>query len=201
MLRVALTGGIATGKSYVLGRFAALGAACLEADRFAHGAMAAGTEAAAKIADRFGSVVMRADGEVDRTQLAAIVFSDDRARRELEAIVHPAVYRAIEAALRALARLGETRVAIVEVPLVYETGQAVRFDRIVATVCLPDRQVTRLLARGLSRDEAWARLAAQMPPEEKGRLADFVIRTDGSLDDTEQQVLDVWAALLRQPSA
>src|ERR1700704_2008085 len=121
MLKIALTGGIATGKSYVLGRFRRHGVPCLDADELAHGVTAAGTEATASIAARFGGEVLAADGSVDRKKLGAIVFADASARRELEAIVHPAIYRAIAASLRGFELVGDT-LAVVDVPLLYETG-------------------------------------------------------------------------------
>jgi dephospho-CoA kinase len=195
MLRVALTGGIATGKTYVLDRFGAHGAACLDADRLAHGVMAAGTEASRAIATRFGADVLDANGAVDRRKLARIVFADDEARRDLEAIVHPGVWRAVEAALRGLERAGGTDVAIVEVPLLHETGRATAFDRVIATVCPPDLQLARLMARGLAEPDARARLAAQMPAAEKGRRADFLIDTGGSLAETDRQVDGIWTRL------
>src|SRR5579862_2349123 len=97
MLKIALTGGIATGKSYVLDRFRARGVSCLDADELAHGVMQAGTHAAAAIAERFGPDVLRADGSLDRGKLGKIVFADPAARKDLEALTHPAVYRAIAA--------------------------------------------------------------------------------------------------------
>ena len=106
MLKVALTGGIATGKSYVLNRLRLYGVPCLDADELAHGVMATGTEATQAIAARFGADVLDPSGAVDRRKLAPLVFADASARRELEAIVHPAVYRAIEAGLRAFALIG-----------------------------------------------------------------------------------------------
>src|SRR3954466_478866 len=119
MLKVALTGGIATGKSYVLDQFRRRGVPCLDADELAHGVTAAGTEATAAIAARFGADVIAADGAVNREALGSIVFADQSARRELEAIVHPAVYRAIQAGLRAFERIGGSSLAVVEIPLLY----------------------------------------------------------------------------------
>src|SRR4051812_3701048 len=107
MRRVALTGGIATGKSYVVGELRRRGIPCMDADEPAHGVTAAGTEATAAIADRFGPDVLDASGAVDRKKLGAIVFADATARRELEAIVHPAVYRAITAGFRGFEMLGD----------------------------------------------------------------------------------------------
>lgn len=195
MLRVALTGGMATGKTYVLDRFGAHGAACVDTDRLAHGVMAAGTEASQAIAARFGVDVLDSSGAVDRRKLGPMVFADDEARRDLEAIVHPGVWRAVEAALRALERTGGTDVAIVEVPLLYETGRAADFDRVIATVCPPELQVARLTARGLAESEARARLAAQMPAAEKGRRADFLVDTSSSLAETDRQVDEIWSRL------
>src|SRR4051812_22314456 len=131
MLKVALTGGIATGKSHVLDQFRRRGVPCLDADTLAHGVTAAGTEATQAIAARFGRAVLTADGSVDRRRLGSIVFADAGARRELEALVHPAVYRAIAAALRAFETIDHPPLAIVDVPLLYETGHESDFDRVI----------------------------------------------------------------------
>ena len=138
MLKVALTGGIATGKSHVLERFRRLGVPCLDADLLAHGVEAAGTEATQAIAARFGDGVLAKDGSVDRTKLGPIVFADSVARSDLEAIVHPAVYRAITAGLRAFELTGNPRLAVVDVPLLFESGPASDFCTVIATVCNPD---------------------------------------------------------------
>ena len=189
MLRVALTGGIATGKSHVLEQFRRRGVPCLDADVLAHGVTAAGTQASAAIAARFGQDVLAADGSVDRARLGRIVFADPAARRELEAMVHPAVYRAIQAGLRAFGiELPGQPLAVVDVPLLYESGHAGDFDRVIVTACPMEVQLARLLERGMSEAEARQRLAAQWPTEEKARRADFVIRTDGSFEDTDRQV-------------
>ena len=190
MLKIALTGGIATGKSYVLARLQQLGVPCLDADELAHGVMAPGTEATAAIAERFGDV-LAADGAVDRARLGPLVFGDAAARRELESLVHPAVYRAIAAAMRGFERLGGSPLAVVAIPLLYETGHAAEFDHVVATVCSVDQQMQRLLARGLDEASARQRLAAQLSADEKAQRATSVIRTDGSFADTDAQV-DAW---------
>src|SRR4051794_23222774 len=122
MLRVALTGGIATGKSHVLEQFRRRGVPVLDADHLAHGVMAPGTEATAAIATRFGPGVMASDGAIDRKALGRIVFADAHARRELETIVHPAVYRGIEAGLRAFDVLERAPFAVVDIPLLFESG-------------------------------------------------------------------------------
>jgi dephospho-CoA kinase len=198
MLKVALTGGIATGKSYVLDRFRRLGVPCLDADELAHGVTAAGTEAAQSVAARFGRDMLDASGAVDRAKLGPIVFADESARRDLEAIVHPAVYRAIIAGMRAFELMENAPAAIADIPLLYETGRAGEFDRVIATVCSLEHQLARLAERGLSEEDARRRLAAQMPAEEKAARAHFVIRTDGSLADTDAQVERIWTTLSRR---
>lgn len=194
MLRVALTGGIATGKSYVLEQFRKRGVPCLDADRLAHGVETAGTEATQAIAARFGDV-LAADGAVDRRKLGALVFGDPDARRDLEAIVHPPVYRAIAAGLRGFELLGGYPLAVVDVPLLYETGHGSDFDRVIVTACPPEVQIARLLERGMSEAKARQRIAAHWPTEDKASRADFVIRTDGSFEETNGQVGKILNAL------
>jgi len=195
MLRVALTGGIATGKTYVLGRFARRGVACLDADDLAHGVMAAGTEATQAIAARFGADILAVDGGVDRQKLAPIVFADPAARRDLETIVHPAVYRAIAAALRAFELVERAPLVVVDVPLLFETGHGGDFDQVVVTACSPDLQLQRLIDRGLTDAEARQRIAAQWPTEEKTARADYVIATGGTFEETDAQVDRVLALM------
>jgi dephospho-CoA kinase len=195
MLRVALTGGIATGKSYVLDRLRRRGVPCLDADALVHGIEAAGTESTKEIAARFGPDVIAADGSVDRRKLGSIVFADESARRDLEAIVHPAVYRAIAAGLRAFELTEKPVLAVVDVPLLFESGHALNFDKVIATVCPIEMQMARLLERGVSELEARQRLAAQLPSAEKAARADFVVRTDGSFADTDRQVDEVLRVL------
>lgn len=198
MLKVALTGGIATGKSYVLDQFRRRGVACLDADVLAHGVTAAGTEATAAIAARFGAGILAADGSVDRKKLGPVVFADPSARRELEAIVHPAVYRAITAGLRAFELMGDGAFAVVDVPLLYETGAEKTYDRVIVTACAPDVQLARLIERGLTDEAARQRLGAQWPTEKKTSRADFVVKTDGTFEETNRQV-DAIIQILRCP--
>jgi dephospho-CoA kinase len=203
MLKVALTGGIATGKSYVRGRLAALGTPTLDADRLAREAVAPGSPGFHAVVARFGSGVVAPDGTLDRARLAAIVFADEAARHDLEAIVHPVVYANIEAWLAALAaQVPAPPLAVVDIPLLFETGRTGAFDAVVVVACAPALQVARVMARdGATEAEARRRLAAQWPIEEKVRRADLVIRTDGSFEDTDRQVREVHAALLRRASA
>jgi dephospho-CoA kinase len=191
MLKIGLTGGIATGKSYVLEQFRRRGVPCLDADELAHGVTAAGTEATAAIAECFGGDILAEDGSVDRRKLGPIVFADAAARRALEAIVHPGVYRAIAAGIRAFERLGDGAFAVVDVPLLYETGAETNFDAIIVTACAPETQLARLVGRGLTEDAARQRLAAQWPTAKKTARADFVVTTDGTFEDTDEQVARV----------
>ena len=188
MRKVALTGGIATGKSYVLDRLRRHGVPCLDADALAHGVMAAGTEATAAIAARFGDRAIAADGSIDRTVLGPLVFGDAEARRDLEAIVHPAVYRAITVGLRAFELLGVDALAVVDIPLLYESGHAGDFDRVIVTACSETTQLARLRERGLEEEAARKRIAAQWPTERKVALADFVVSTDGTHEETDAQI-------------
>ncbi|HEX3702715.1 MAG TPA: dephospho-CoA kinase [Vicinamibacterales bacterium] len=195
MLRIALTGGIATGKSYVLQQFRQRGVPCLDADLLAHGVIAAGTEATIAIAGRFGREMLGPDGAVDRRRLGQVVFADQSARRELEAIVHPAIFRAITAGLHAFEMIGHYPMGVVDIPLLYETGRHTDFDQVIVTTCAPAVQMARLLERGMSPLQAQQRLAAQWPAAEKTARADIVIATDGSFADTDRQVERAYNAL------
>ena len=193
MRRVALTGGIATGKSSVRRRFAHHGVPTIDADTLAHAVIAAGTPGAARIIERFGDGVRSSDGGIDRRALGAIVFADSAARRDLEAIVHPAVYEAISAWHAALP---PSRFAVADIPLLYETGREGDFDVVVVAACEPEEQLRRVVERdGLTLDAARQRIAAQLPIAEKARRADHVIRTDGSHDATDAQVDALVASL------
>ena len=194
MLRVALTGGIATGKSHCLMELSALGAPVIDADALARNALAAGTPGLHAVVARFGAGVLHADGSLNRGSLARIVFSDPRARAALEAIVHPEVYRHIREWFANLPI--STRVAVADIPLLFETGQEHEFDRVIVAACDPQEQVRRLIARnGLTEEEARARLAAQWPIAEKVARAYRVIWTDRGYEETNRQVRDVYDAL------
>jgi len=200
MLKVAVTGGIGTGKSVVLAQLAACGAPVVDADVLVHEALRGGTPAAAEIRARFGEAVIAAGGDVDRARLGTIVFQDEQARRDLEAILHPAVYRAIEAWMRAQ-EAGGAPVAVAEIPLLFETGHETDFDCVVVTACDGEAQVRRAVGRaGMSEEDARRRIAAQWPLAEKVRRADFVVRTDGTLEATRQAARAIWEAINRRAS-
>ncbi len=193
--RIALTGGIATGKSHVRALFEGLGVPPIDADRLARAAVATGTPGLAAVTARFGPDVLDPSGALDRRKLGTIVFDDARARRDLEQIVHPYVRAAID---EWFASFDGTHVpfAVADIPLLYETGREGDFDRIVVAACEPATQLRRLMARDhLTRDEAERRIAAQMPVADKVRRADHVVRTDGTFDETHRQVREIAAAL------
>jgi dephospho-CoA kinase len=194
MVRAALTGGIATGKSYTLGRFAALGVQVIDADQLARDAVAPGSGGLEAVTRRFGAAVLKPDGTLDRPALGRIVFADQSARADLEAIIHPEVYRRINEWLANLPLA--TRIAMADIPLLYETGHRYDFDQVIVSACSPAEQIRRIVARdNLTAAEAKARLDAQWPIEEKVARADYVIRTDGSHAETDRQVRTVFEAL------
>ena len=194
MVRVALTGGIATGKSYCLTRFAELGVPTIDADVLAHRALAPGTVGHAAVVSRFGRGLLQPNGEIDRKRLGAIVFADPAARRDLEAITHPPVYQAIAEWFTGLQP--PARFAIADIPLLYESRHESDFDVVIVAACPPAVQLARLLARGgLTEQDARHRIDAQLPIDEKTRRADYVIDTSGARDDTDRQVGDVFGIL------
>jgi len=193
--RVALTGGIATGKSHVRARLEQLGVPTIDSDTLAREAVAPGTAGLALVVERFGREVLNQDGGLNRARLGSIVFADPVARRDLEAIIHPAVRTATEAWFRSLDATVHP-FAVADIPLLFEVARESDFDVVVVAACDPETQVRRVMARdGLSEPEARQRLAAQLPIGDKVRRADFVIRTDGSYDDTNAQVDAVLSAL------
>jgi dephospho-CoA kinase len=198
MRRVALTGGIATGKSHVRIEFERLGAPTIDADVLARAVVAPGTPGLVSVANRFGRYVLDAAGALDRKKLASIVFDDPQARRDLEAIIHPAVRLAIDEWFAALEP--QTAFAIADIPLLYETGRADDFDVVIVTACDAATQLRRVIARdSVTETEARQRIAAQMPSDIKASRADFVVRTDGSFDDTAAQVRTIFDRLAAEP--
>jgi dephospho-CoA kinase len=194
MLRVALTGGIATGKSYVRERFEQLGVPTSDADTFARAVVEPGTDGLAAVVHAFGAGVLDSSGALDRRRLGEIVFADPERRKELEAIVHPAVRRATDAWY---AHLEPTvPFAIADIPLLYETGRDQDFAKVVVTACDLATQLARVMDRDrLTETEARLRIGAQLPIEEKVRRADHVIRTDGSFEETDRRVREVFETL------
>jgi dephospho-CoA kinase len=195
--RIALTGGLSTGKSYVRHRFGSAGIPTIDADQLAREAVAPGSAGLAAVTARFGPGILDGDA-LNRKALGAIVFADARAREDLEAIVHPIVREALDRWFTGL-DASVHPFAVAEIPLLYETGRERQFDAVVVAACARDRQVDRAMARdGASRDEVERRLAAQRPIEEKVARADYVVSTDGTPDATDAQVTRVIEALDRR---
>ena len=194
--RVALTGGIATGKSYCLTRFVELGAPTIDADQLARQAIAPGTPGFDAVLTRFGRAVQKPDGGLDRDALAKLVFSDDAARRDLETIVHPVVYAAIKKWFDGLSSAGgRPQAAIADVPLLFETGRERDFDFVIVAACRPEQQLERLRARGMAEEDAQKRINAQIPIDQKAARANFLIDTSDTEAQTNLQVLQVWEKL------
>lgn len=198
VLRVALTGGIACGKSVVSRLLAEKGCAVFSADREAHALMSPGRAAWRAVAARFGPSVLRPDRTIDRARLGALVFSRPADRRFLDHLVHPLVLAEQDKAARRLEREGGRRILVVEAALVFEAGAAGRFDRVVVVHCPKAEQVRRLMSRdGLSRAQALRRIGAQLPAREKRKRADYVIDASGDLAATVDQTERVYAQLVR----
>ena len=189
MLRIGLTGGIGSGKSTVAALLAERGARVVDADRIAREVVEPGTPGLAAVVAEFGSGVLADDGALDRAALAAIVFGDPAARARLDGIVHPLV-RARAAELVAAAPADA--VVVQDVPLLVETGQAAGFDLVLVVEADPDTRVQRLVDRGLSADDARARMASQATDEERRAVADVVLRNDGDRDALAAQVEHFW---------
>jgi dephospho-CoA kinase len=186
MLRVGLTGGIACGKSAVAAILREHGIPVIEADKLSHQLIAAGGAACAEVLHEFGAGVAGADGAIDRSKLGAIVFADAARLGRLNQILHPRVLQVQNAQLAECERQGAA-VAVVEAALLYEAEYDRYLDRMVVCWCRSEQQIERLLARGLSREQAEKRIAAQMPLEEKVRRADDLIDCSGTLDETRRQ--------------
>ncbi|WP_317231591.1 dephospho-CoA kinase [Clavibacter capsici] len=193
---IGLTGGIAAGKTVVADRLAELGAVRIDADRLAREVVEPGTPALSEIARRFGTGVMQADGSLDRAALGAVVFQDPDARRDLEAITHPAV-RALSA--RRMAEAGEAdpdAVVVYDIPLLVESGRVDEFDRIVVVHAPREERIRRLVElRGMPVEEAERRIASQASDEDRLAVADDVIDSGVSLGSTLAQTDRLWANL------
>ena len=185
--KIALTGGIATGKTYVATRMREAGVPIVDADVLAREVVSPGSPALAAIRKRFGPDAVRRDGTMDRVRVGQIVFKDKRARLDLEAIIHPAVIKAIQEFFNSLPK--RTPFAVADIPLVFETGREKEFDAIVVVACPREMQLERLMARNkLSKEDAEKRIAAQLPIEQKVKKATYVINNVGTFDELNAQV-------------
>jgi dephospho-CoA kinase len=193
VLRVGLTGGIGSGKSEVSRRLRALGAVVIDADVLARDVVAEGTDGLAAVVGEFGPEVLDEHGALDRPKLGAIVFGDDEARKRLEAIVHPRV-RARAAEIEAAA--GPDAIVVHDIPLLVETGQADRFDAVVVVDVPPAVQLERLTgSRGMTADEATARIRSQASREDRLAVAAYVVDNAGTPADLDRRVGELWERL------
>lgn len=190
---IALTGGIAAGKSTVANRFRQLGAHVISADELVRYVQRGGSPALEAIRDRFGLGVIDADGELDRAALGRLIFDDGIARTDLESIVHPAIGVEFRARVAEILREDPHAIVIYDIPLLAETNRADEFDGVVVISCPPDVRHDRLVTlRGLSSNDAWARINAQASEEVRAGLADWIIDSHGTIDDTVTQTDAVW---------
>lgn len=197
MLRVGLTGGLASGKTLVSRLFEEFGCLVLHADAIGHEVLAPGGAAYDAVVREFGGAILHPNGEINRRVLAAEVFSDAARLHTLNTLVHPHVIRIEEERLAAEAVRNPRGIGIVEAAILIETGSYKRFDRLILVVCRPDQQLERATWRGLTREEAAARLSRQMPLEEKRKYADFVIDNSGSEEDTMRATRLVYEQLVQ----
>lgn len=197
MLKVGLTGGIATGKSYVLAVLGELGCEVIDADTIAHQVIEQGRPAYRDIVNHFGAEILNEDGTINRAALGAIVFGDKNAREKLNAIVHPRVYEAQVEWFEQIAQRAPGAIAVVDAALMIETGSYRRFDKIVVVYCDPELQLKRLMERnGFTREQALVRISAQLPSEEKLKYADYSINTSNGFEDTRRQTEAIYEKLL-----
>jgi len=196
VLRVGLTGGFASGKSFVGQALADLGCFVIKADALGHQAIEPGGEAYAAVVEEFGTGILDAAGRIDRRRLGREVFENPERLAKLNSLVHPVVIRREEQLMAEFAAREPKGIAVVEAAILIETGSRARFDRIVLAVCTPEQQIERAMRRdGLTREEVLARMARQMPLEEKRKYADYVVDTSGSKDATLRQVRQVYESL------
>jgi dephospho-CoA kinase len=215
VLKVGLTGGIASGKSVVGEMFVALGAHLVQADHIAHELMLPGQPVYNEVVRHFGREILNPDGSLNRAKLAEAAFSSPASSAEgtpasapsriedLNRIVHPAVIRSQEGWMEEMGRQDPHAVAIVEAALILEAGMAKRFDRLVVVTCSEEQRVTRFANRQkldleAARKEVARRMAAQLPEAEKIKASDFAVDNSGSLDHTRKQVVEIWEKLRAQ---
>jgi len=198
---IALTGGIAAGKSTIARRLAELGAIHIDADQLAREVVAPGTPGLSAVVDRFGADVLGPDGSLDRPRLGAIVFADPVALADLNAIVHPAVRDLTRRRIAEAAERDPDAIVVYDVPLLAEVDAPRPFDLVVVAEAPADVRVDRLVhLRGMRRADALARLANQASDDERRRLADVVIDTGGSEEHTIAQVDDLWRRVRAAPA-
>jgi dephospho-CoA kinase len=198
MLRLGLTGGIGSGKSTVTAMLRERSVPVLDADTLTHQLLEPAQETYKEVVREFGAQILRPDGTIDRAKLGSIVFADAAKRALLNRIMHPRIRALAEKWFSSLEHAGGFGFALEDAALIIESGAREQFDRVVVCWCRPEQQLERLLARGLSRQDAERRIAAQMPIDEKRRMADDVIDCSGSVEETKHQLqsmIDKWTQM------
>lgn len=201
VLRVGLTGGLASGKTFIGEVLASLGCEVIRADELGHAVLAKDGEAFAGVVREFGSGILKEDGSIDRKRLGAIVFADPEKLAKLNSLVHPHVFDRQERLLADAEKRDPRVIAVVEAAIMIESGSHRRYDKLIVASCPPEVQIERAMARdAATREQVVARLGRQMPLEEKVKYADYVIDTSTSKEETVKQVKAVYEALRRLES-
>lgn len=196
MLRVGLTGGLASGKSFVGHALRDLGCYLIEADELGHQVLLPGGEAYSAVIHQFGEEILDQDRHIDRHRLGEMVFGKPELLAKLSALVHPPVAERQARAIAAIAQSDPSAIVVVEAAILVETGSYKKFDKLVVVVCTPEQQMERALKRGAyTREEVSDRLSRQLPLEEKLKVADYVIDTSGSKENTLEQVRRLYESL------
>jgi dephospho-CoA kinase len=196
MLTVGLTGGLASGKSFVGHAFADLGCHLIEADELGHRVLLPGEEAYAAVTQEFGNEILDSEGMIDRTKLSGLVWNAPERLQKLSSLVHPPVIAREERMIAEIAKSDPQAIVLVAAAILVETGRYKRFDRLIVVVCNRDQQIERAIQRGpYSREQVLARLSRQLPLEEKLRVADYVVDTSGTKENTLDQVRAVYDSL------
>ena len=197
MLRVGLTGGLASGKSFVGRALADLGCLLIQADELGHRVLQPGGEAYDAVIREFGPGIVRADGAIDRPKLAALVFHDSQRLAALNALVHPPVWARERCLMDEYAAAHPHGIAVVEAAILVETGSYRNYAKLIVAVCSEEQQIKRAMSRdGMTREQVLDRLSRQMPLAEKIQYADYVIDTSGAKENTLAQTRAVYQALL-----
>ena len=196
MLRVGLTGGLASGKTFVGHALAELGCHLIEADELGHQVLLPGAEAYDPVVNEFGEEILDQDRYIVRRKLGALVWNNPERLARLNSIVHPAVIARQQGIIAQIAQTDPAAIVVVEAAILVETGSYRRFDRLIVVVCTAEQQMERAMKRGAySKEEVLARLSRQLPLEEKVRVADYVIDTSGAKEHAVEQVKAVYESL------
>jgi dephospho-CoA kinase len=196
MLRVGLTGGLASGKTFVGDALAHLGCYVIRADDLGHQVLLPGAEAYDAVVNEFGDQILDDEGMIDRRRLAAIVFDNPDKLTKLNSLVHPPVIRREREMEEEISRRDPCSITVVEAAILVETGSNRRFDKLIVAVCTPEQQIERAMKRSsYTKEEVMARLSRQLPLEEKVKVADYVVDTSGPKERTLEQVREVYESL------